>query len=151
VLTSIFVNLPSSDIERSKSFYSALGWTINPSFTDEKSACVVIEDNVFLMILTTEFFSTFTHKPIVDPNSASQTQVAFSRDSRTAVDEMLGRVVAAGGTEFREAQDYGFMYSRDFEDPDGNWFSALWMDPVAAEQGPDAFLAAQGSPTPGPS
>jgi len=151
VVTSIFVNLPTSDVERSKGFFSALGWSINPAFSDENSACVVVADNIYLMILTPEFFSTFTHKPIVDPHAAAQTQLAFSRDSREAVDEMIERVLAAGGTEFREAQDYGFMYARDFEDPDGNWFSALWMDPVAAEKGPEAFLAEQESPISAPS
>lgn len=151
MVTSIFVNLPTSDVERAKAFFSGLGWSINPAFTDEKSACVVIDDNLFLMILTTDFFRTFTKKPIVDPSAAAQTQVAFSRESRAAVDEMLERVSAAGGTETGEVQDYGFMYARDFEDPDGNWFSALWMDPVAAEKGPQAFLAEQELPTSAPS
>ncbi|MEY2848928.1 MAG: hypothetical protein RI885_1593 [Actinomycetota bacterium] len=141
--TSVFVNLPTHDLDRSKAFFTGLGWTINPLFTDENAACVVIDDNLFLMVLTRDFFATFTDKAIVDPQTAVQVQTAFSRESREEVDAMLEKVIAAGGTEHRETQDYGFMYARDFEDPDGNLFSALWMDPQAAEQGPEAFLAAQ--------
>lgn len=143
--TQIFVNLPTSDLERSKAFYTGLGWSINANFTDENAACVVIDDNLYLMILTRDFFSTFTDKPIVDPSTALQVETAFSRDSRADVDAILEKAVAAGGVEHRDAQDYGFMYARDFEDPDGNLFSAVWMDPVAAEIGPDAFMAQQGT------
>lgn len=141
--TNIFVNLPTSDLPRSTAFFSAIGWSINPVFTDENAACVVIDENVFLMILTRDFFATFTDKPIVDPRTAVQVETAFSVESRDEVDAFLARVVAAGGIEHRTAQDLGFMYSRDFEDPDGNLFSALWMDPVAEETGPEAFLAQQ--------
>ncbi|MFH5823725.1 VOC family protein [Georgenia sp. AZ-5] len=78
------------------------------------------------------------------PHTSLQVETAFSRESRGEVDAILERAVAAGGTEHREAQDYGFMYARDFEDPDGNLFSAVWMDSVAAEQGPEAYMAQQG-------
>ena len=142
--TEIFVNLPTSDLERSKAFFTGLGWQINPNFTDENAACIVIDEHLYLMILTREFFATFTDKPIADPRTTLQVETAFSRDSRAEVDAILERAVAAGGTAHRGPQDYGFMYARDFEDPDGNLFSALWMDPVAAEQGPEAFMAQQG-------
>lgn len=145
MVTSIFVNLPTSDLERAKTFYSGLGWSINPMFTDENAVCVVIDENLYLMVLTRDFFSTFTDKPIVDPSTSIQVETAFSRESREEVDAFLEKVIAAGGTEHRQAQDYGFMYARDFEDPDGNLFSALWMDPVAAEIGPEAFMAKQGT------
>jgi uncharacterized protein len=141
--TSMFVNLPTSDLERSKAFFEGIGWKINPAFTDENAACVVIDENAFLMVLTREFYATFTDKPIVDPRVAVQTQTAFSRESREDVDAILEKALAAGGTEHRTAQDYGFMYSRDFEDPDGNLFGAVWMNPVAAEIGPEAFMAQQ--------
>jgi predicted lactoylglutathione lyase len=103
----------------------------------------VIDERLYLMILTRDFFATFTDKPIADPSTSLQVETAFSRDSREAVDEILEKAIAAGGTEHRTAQDYGFMYARDFEDPDGNLFSALWMDPVASEKGPEAFMAQQ--------
>lgn len=141
--TQVFINLPTADLDRSKAFFEGIGWTIQPNFTDENAACVLLDENIYLMILTTKFYETFTDKPIVDPATASQVQTAFSRDSRDGVDALLEKVLAAGGTEPRPGQDMGFMYSRDFEDPDGNWFSALWMDPKAAEQDPEAFTAGQ--------
>lgn len=143
--TEMFVNLPTSDLDRAKAFYSGLGWTINPLFTDENAACVVIDERLYLMILTHDYFATFTDKTIIDPATAAQVQVSFSRDSREEVDSIVKKAIAAGGREHREAQDYGFMFSRDFEDPDGNIFGALWMDPVAAEIGPEAFMAQQGN------
>jgi hypothetical protein len=143
MVTSIFVNLSTRDLERAKAFYTGLGWTINPNFTDENAACVVIDENIFLMVLTRDFFQTFTDQPIGDPAVDVQIEIAFSRESRAEVDAILEKALAAGGTERREAQDYGFMYSRDFLDPDGHLFSALWMDPVAAEIGPEAYTARQ--------
>ena len=142
--TSVFVNIPTNDLERAKAFFSGIGWKINPLFTDENATCVVISDTIYLMVLTREFFATFTDKPIVDPATALQVETAISVDSREEVDAFIGKVTAAGGTEHREAQDYGFMYARDFEDPDGNLFSVLWMDPIASEQGPEAYMAQQG-------
>jgi predicted lactoylglutathione lyase len=148
VVTNVFVNLPTSDVERAKKFYSGLGWEINPLFSEDNSACVVIDEHLFLMILSREFFGTFTDKPIVDPGTALQVEIAFSRESRAGVDAILEKVVTAGGREHRGAQDYGFMYARGFEDPDGNLFSALWMDPVAAEIGPAAYRVQRGTADP---
>ena len=139
--TQVFVNLPTTDLERAKAFYTGLGWKIEPNFTDDNAACIVIDVNVFLMVLTREFFATFTDKPIADPKTSLQVQTALSSDSRAAVDALAERALAAGGREPRDAQDIGFMYSRSFEDPDGNLFSTLWMDPVAAESGPEAYMS----------
>jgi predicted lactoylglutathione lyase len=144
-MTDIFVNLPTSDLERSKAFYTALGCSINPVFTDDNAACVVWGDNIYFMVLTREYFATFTDKQIADPSTTAQVQVAFSRDSREEVDEAVAKGLAAGGVEPRPVQDYGFMYSRDLEDPDGNTLGFLWMAPQAAEQGPEAYLAGQGA------
>jgi len=146
--TSIFVNLPTTDLERSKAFYEALGFSINPMFTDENAACVVLADNIYFMVLTREYLGTFTDKPIIDPKTQAQTSIAFTRDSRDEVDEVLAKGLAAGGTEPREAQDLGFMYSRDLEDPDGNILGFLYMEPAAAQMGPDAYLAEQAGATP---
>ncbi len=143
--TSIFVNIPTTDLERAKAFYTALGYTINPLFTDENAACVVLDDNIYFMVVTREFLGTFTDKPIIDPKTHAQTAISFTRDSREDVDEMLAKALAAGGTEPRPAQDYGFMYSRDLEDPDGNILGFLYMEPAAAEKGPEAYLAEQGA------
>lgn len=140
----IFVNLPTADLERSKAFYTALGCEINPLFTDDNAACVVWEEKIIFMILTREYFATFTDKQVVDPRTSAQVLVALSRDSREAVDAVVTAGVAAGGAEPKEPQDYGFMYSRDLEDPDGNILEFLWMDPKASEVGPEAFMAEEG-------
>lgn len=139
--TSLFVNLPTQDLDRSKAFFEALGWTINPAFSDENAACVVITEHHYLMMLKPEFFSQFTDKPIANPRESCQVEVAFDVDSRDAVDAMMERALTAGGREPKDAQDHGYMYGRDFEDPDGNLFSVFWMDPVAAQQGPEASAA----------
>ncbi len=142
-MTSIFVNVPTTDLERAKAFYTALGAGINPNFTDENAACIVWDENVFFMVLTKEYFATFTDKQIIDPKTHAQTSIGFSRDSREDVDAIIALGLAAGGTEPKPAQDYGFMYSRDLDDPDGNHLSFLYMDPVAAEQGPEAYVPEQ--------
>jgi predicted lactoylglutathione lyase len=144
-VTNVFVNLPTADLERAKAFYVALGCEINPQFTDDNAACIVWDDNVYFMVLTREFFATFTDKPIVDPDAALQVSVAFSRDSREDVDAIMAKGLAAGGTEPKPAQDYGFMYSRDLDDPDGNSLGFLFMEPAAAETGPEAYTAQQGT------
>ncbi|MCE5288642.1 MAG: glyoxalase [Nocardiaceae bacterium] len=141
--TNIFVNYPSADLERSKVFYTALGATINPNFTDDNAACFVWDTNIYTMVLKREFFATFTTKQIIDPKTAAQMQISFSRDSREEVDAVIEAGLAAGGTEAGPAQDYGFMYARDLEDPDGNVVSFLWMAPEAVEKGPEAYMAEQ--------
>jgi predicted lactoylglutathione lyase len=141
--TKIFVSYPTANLDRSKAFYTALGATINPLFTDENAACLVWDENIYTMVLTREFFATFTDKQVIDPATSAQMQIAFSRDSREEVDAVVEAGLAAGGSEPRPAQDYGFMYSRDLEDPDGNVVAFLWMAPQAVEQGPEAYMAAQ--------
>jgi uncharacterized protein len=141
--TSIFVSYPTADLERSKAFYTALGATINPLFTDENAVCLVWGDNIYTMVLKREFFATFTDKQIGDAATTAQFQIAFSRDSREDVDALIEAGLAAGGSEHGQVQDYGFMYSRDLEDPDGNVVSFNYMVPEAAELGPEAYLAAQ--------
>lgn len=141
--TNIFVNLPSSDLERSKAFYTSLGFTLNPAFTDENAACVVLSDTIYFMVLTREYLATFTDKQIIDPKTHAQVSIALTRDSREDVDDVIAKGLAAGGSEPRPAQDYGFMYSRDLDDPDGNNLSFLFMEPAAVEMGPEAYMASQ--------
>ncbi len=149
--TNIFVNIPTTDLDRAKAFYEALGFTINPNFTDENAACVVLSDTIYFMVLTREYLGTFTDKQIIDPKTQAQVSIALTRDSREDVDEVLAKGLAAGGTEPRPVQDYGFMYSRDLDDPDGNNLSFLFMEPAAAEMGPEAYLAQQGAGAEAPS
>ncbi len=140
--TNIFVNLPTDDLERSKAFYLALGTELNEQFTDDNGACIVWDDNIVLMLIKREFFATFTDKPIADPKATLQVSVAFSRDSRDDVDAVMAAGLAAGGSEPRPTQDYGFMYSRDLDDPDGNSLGFLYMTPEYADGGSDVSAAA---------
>ncbi|MFU8945194.1 VOC family protein [Mycetocola zhadangensis] len=142
-MTDIFVNLPITDLEQTRTFYTALGWEINPLFSDENAACIVVDTNIYLMLLTRDFLATFTDKTIIDTTTSVQAMTAFSRESRADVDALMEKGLAAGGTAPRGAQDYGYMYSRDLEDPDGNILEFVYMDPAAAEQGPDAFMEQQ--------
>jgi uncharacterized protein len=143
-MTAMFVNLPVTDLERAKAFYTALGFTLNPQFTDHNAACVVVEDgHSYFMILVREFFQTFTDLPIGDPKVNPSVSTAIFLDSRDEVDATTARGLAAGGHEARPASDYGFMYQRQLTDPDGNVLEFGWMDPVAAEQGPEAFAQQQ--------
>ena len=143
-MTAMFVNLPVTDLERAKAFYTALGFTINPMFTDHNAACVVVEeDHSYFMILVREFFQTFTDLPIGDPAVSPSVSTAIFLDSRAAVDATVVDGLAAGGREPRPAADYGFMYQRQLTDPDGNLLEFGWMDPMAAAQGPQAFANQQ--------
>ncbi|WP_138759506.1 VOC family protein [Modestobacter altitudinis] len=143
-MTAMFVNLPVTDLERAKAFYTALGFTINPQFTDHNAACVVVEDgHSYFMILVREFFQTFTDLPIGDPAVSPSVSTAIFLDSREEVDATVAHGLAAGGTEARPASDYGFMYQRQVTDPDGNVLEFGWMDPVAAEKGPEAVTQQQ--------
>ena len=143
-MAMMFVNLPVTDLERAKSFYTALGFTINPLFTDHNAACVVVEeDHSYFMILVREYFQTFTKLPIGDPAVNPSVSIAIFLPSRDAVDKAVLDGIAAGGAEPGEASDYGFMYQRQLTDPDGNHLEFGWMDPVAAAQGPEAFMSQQ--------
>lgn len=136
--TMIFVNLPVESLERSREFYEALGYSINPMFSDENAACVVLSDTIYVMLLTREFFGSFIpDHTVADPSAAIGAQYALSMESREDADALVERAVAAGGTAF-EARDLGFMYSRAFADPDGHYWEPFWMDPAAAEAGPPA-------------
>ena len=143
-MTAMFVNLPVTDLERAKAFYTALGFTINPLFTDHNSACVVVEeDHSYFMISVREFFQTMTKLPIGDPAKNPSSSTAIFLDSREAVDAAVTAGLAAGGAEPGEAADYGFMYQRGLTDPDGNVIDFGWMDPAAAANGPQAFAEQQ--------
>jgi predicted lactoylglutathione lyase len=140
----MFVNLPVTDLERAKAFYTAVGFTLNPLFTDHNAACVIVEDDhSFFMLVTREYFQTFTERPIADPASTALTATAIFLDSRDAVDAAVAGGLAAGGSEAQAASDYGFMYQRQLTDPDGHILEFGYMDPVAVAQGPEAFMNQQ--------
>jgi hypothetical protein len=125
----IFVNLPVKDLERTKEFFSKLGFTFNPQFTDQNAACMIIGENIYAMLLVEKFFRTFTaDKEISDARRSTEVLNALSVDSREDVDEMVEKAIEAGGREFRESQDYGWMYGRALEDLDGHIWEVLYMD-----------------------
>ncbi len=126
----IFVNLPVANLERSKAFYEALGFTIKPQFSDDTAACVVISDTIYLMILTHPKFDSFTPNPRADTSKTTSALLALNRDSRADVDAITVAAVTAGGHQPKPATDHGFMYTRTFQDPDGNVFEPFWMDPA---------------------
>jgi len=130
----IFINLPVSDLTASIRFYEAIGCVKNDQFSDEKAACMVLSDAIFFQLLKRDYFATFTSRPVAQPKDAVGVLMALSRESREAVDALTEAAAAAGGKpDVRDAQDYGFMYSRAFEDPDGHTFEPMWMDPGAVE------------------
>jgi len=135
----IFVNLPVKDLARAKAFYEAIGAVNEPKFTNDEAACMVFSDTIFVMLLTQPFFQGFTSKRIADAHETCGVLLAISQESRSAVDSITERALAAGGSEPRPPQDMGLMYSRSFEDPDGHVWEPMWMDPAAAEQGASAL------------
>ena len=143
-MTAMFVNLPVTDLERAKAFYTAVGFTINPAFTDHNAACVVVEeDHSYFMLLTREYFQTFTDLPLGDPAVSPSVSTAIFLDTREEVDTAVAAGLVAGGSEPHPASDYGFMYQRQLNDPDGNILEFGYMDQAAAGQGPEAFADQQ--------
>ncbi|MFC3713140.1 VOC family protein [Sphingoaurantiacus capsulatus] len=138
----IFVNLPVADLAKSRAFYEALGATNEPKFTDETGAAMMLSDVIGIMLLTHDKFRQFNAKAISDARTSCEVINCFSVDSRSEVDAVVEKAGGAGGrADAATTQDYGFMYSRSVEDPDGHIWEVMWMDPVAAENGPPAVEA----------
>ena len=129
----VFVNLPVRDLPRAMDFFRKLGFEFNPKFTDEKAACMVLSEEGYVMLLREEFFKTFTRRPVGDYAARTSAIVAFSVDSREAVDEAAAKAAAAGATPAMDPQDHGFMYLKSFHDLDGHHWEVFWMDPAAAQ------------------
>ncbi|SOD63865.1 hypothetical protein SAMN06297387_11324 [Streptomyces zhaozhouensis] len=129
----IFVNLSVKDLDRSKKFFSELGYSFKPQFSDENSACLVISDTIYAMLLTEESFAALTKKQIADTSTHQETLIGLSADSRQAVDELVDRALAAGGTPAGETVDTETMYDRSFRDLDGHHWEITWIDPAAAQ------------------
>jgi uncharacterized protein len=128
----IFVNLPIRNMERSKAFFGALGFTFNPQFTNEQGACMVIEQgSIYAMLLVEPFFQTFTKKPVADASRSTEVLICLSCASRTEVDDLVKKALAAGGSAPNAPQDHGFMYGHGFQDPDGHLWELMYMDPNA--------------------
>ena len=128
----IFVNLPIKNMERSQAFFKSLGFSFNPQFTNEQGACMVVSDDIFVMLLVEPFFQTFTKKPIADATKTTEVLVCLSAESRAEVDSLVKKALAAGGTSPNPPQDHGFMYGHGFTDLDGHVWELAYMDPNAA-------------------
>ncbi len=138
----IFINLPVTNLAASTAFYEGLGATKNPQFSDENTSCIVFSDTIYAMIMTHQRFADFTKRKIIDARTSVQAMFALSADSRDDVDDLVAKATRSGGkADPNPSQDYGFMYGRSFEDPDGNIWEAFWMDPAAVEAPPEAVPA----------
>lgn len=126
--TKIFLNLAVKDLNRAVSFFNELGFSTDPKFTNDKGACIVISENIYVMILVKEFYQTFTEKQICDSTTTSEVLISLSMESRKKVDEIIEKAVKAGGTDYQEAKDYGWMYQRTFLDIDGHHWEVFYMD-----------------------
>lgn len=129
----LFVNLQVTDLDRSKAFYEALGFTNNAQFTDDTAAAMVIEENIVVMLMTREKFADFVPGRVGDPAEAVSVLLALSAGGREECDELLTKALDAGGKPWQPAQDHGFMYGTSFSDPDGNAWDVTWMDPAVIQ------------------
>ena len=126
----MFLNLPVKDLDKTVEFFTALGFKFNPDFTDENATCMIVNDDAFVMLLAENYFKSFTSKQVADAGSTAEAIMAFSVDSRKGVDEVVRTALTSGGTASEDAQDYGFMYTHSFQDPDGHLWEVFWMDPA---------------------
>jgi uncharacterized protein len=129
--TKIFVNLPVKSLNQSVEFFTSLGFQFNSQFTDETSTCMIVSEDIFVMLLTHEKFKTFTPKEICDSTKSIEVLLCLSSESRENVDDMVRKAIAAGGITYKEPQDHGFMYEHGFQDLDGHIWEIIYMEPTA--------------------
>lgn len=132
--TKIFVNLPVKDLTKSTAFFTELGFSFNPQFSDENAGCMVISDDIYAMLLVEPFFKAFTKKEIVDATKSTEAILALGVESRQRVDELADTAIEAGGQPANDPMDEGFMYGRSFQDLDGHIWEVMHMDETAAQQ-----------------
>jgi len=130
----IYVNLPVKDLDKTVDFFTKLGFTFNPQFTDKNATCMIIESNIYVMLLVERFFQTFTNKSICDTTKDTEVIIALTAESREKVDGMLRKALEAGGTEPRPTQDHGWMYQRSFQDINGHLWEVIYMDEKALKK-----------------
>ncbi|WP_031506164.1 VOC family protein [Streptomyces megasporus] len=131
---NLFVNLPVKNLKRSTDFFTSLGFSFDPRFTDDNAGCLVIDEGVYAMLLTEPFFASFTNKKVADASVGTEAILALSLDSREEVDRMADKALASGGSPANEPADQGFMYTRSFQDPDGHLWEVFHMDMAAAPE-----------------
>jgi len=124
----IFINLPVKDLNKSVAFFTALGYKFNPQFTDETATCMIISDTIYAMLLTHPKFSGFAPHPVADAHKTTEVIIALNCSDRAAVDALVDKAIANGGTKYKEAEDLGFMYNRAYQDLDGHVWEVFHMD-----------------------
>ena len=133
VSRQVFINLPVADLPRSVAFFTALGFAPNPQFTSEASGCFAISDTITLMLLPHARFRDFTPKDICDTSKAVEVLLSLSCESRDEVDSLVAKALAAGGSSYDAPEDFGFMYTHSFVDPDGHGWGVLHMTAMPAQ------------------
>jgi uncharacterized protein len=135
MVSKIFVNLPVKDLDKSMAFFKAIGFSFNPQFTDKTAACMVMSEDIYAMLLTHDKAKQFTGKQIADAHKTTEVLTAIAVESKAKVNELADKAIKAGSKEPRQPQDYGFMFGRSFEDPDGHIWEVFWMDPAHVQKG----------------
>jgi uncharacterized protein len=129
----MFINLPVKDLQASIAFFTKVGFEFNPQYTDEFATCMIVGDNIFVMLLVEKRFKEFIKKDIVNAATSTEVIICISADSREQVDDMVNKALSAGGKPSNEPIDHGFMYGWSFQDPDGHLWEVVHMDESAAE------------------
>ena len=130
----VFINLPVADLPKSMAFFKALGFSHNPQFSDDNGACIIVSDTILVMLLSHARFRDFTPKAICDTSKAAEVLVTLSCESREEVDGLVAKAVAAGGSTYDKPEDYGFMYTHSFVDPDGHGWGLVHMSAMSVQQ-----------------
>ena len=132
----IFVNLPVEDLDASRRFFAGLGFSFNPTFSDDSAACMIVEENIYVMLLVKDRFKDFINGEISDATRATEVLTCLSADSREHVDEMVATAVASGGKPWKPTTDHGGMYGGSFQDLDGHVWELMYLDPAAQQEQP---------------
>lgn len=135
MVSKIFVNLPVKDLDKSMAFFRAIGFSFNPQFTDKTAACMVMSDDIYAMLLTHDKVREFTKKQIADAHRTTELLTALAVDNKAKVNELADKALKVGAQEAYSPKDYGFMFARSFEDPDGHIWEVFWMDPAQVQKG----------------
>jgi len=135
MISKIFVNLPVKDLDKSMAFFKAVGFSFNPQFTDTTAACMVMGNDIYAMLLTHDKVKEFSKKQIADAHKTTEVLTAVAVESKAKVNELADKAIKAGGSEAYSPKDYGFMFTRSFEDPDGHIWEVFWMDEAQVQKG----------------
>lgn len=134
MINQIFINLPVVDLPKSIAFFKALGFSHNPQFSGDTAACIIVSDTISVMLGTHDKFREFTPKAVCDTSKAVEVLLTLSCESRELVDGLVAKAVAAGGSTYDKPEDFGFMYTHSFVDPDGHGWGLLHMSAMPAQE-----------------